>query len=70
MSPPEIPDDEAARLAALRGLGLLDTAAEERFDRITRDGPAHARVPTDELVRRADLSMYQAKRADRAGRSA
>jgi PAS domain S-box-containing protein len=27
---------EAARVEALRGLGLLDTPAEERFDRITR----------------------------------
>jgi len=31
-----IPDDEAMRLAELQGLGLLDTPAEERFDRITR----------------------------------
>lgn len=31
-----IPDDEMQRLAALRSLGLLDTPAEERFDRITR----------------------------------
>jgi PAS domain S-box-containing protein len=28
--------DDAERVARLRGLGLLDTAAEERFDRITR----------------------------------
>ena len=31
-----IPDNEAARLEALRGVHLLDTAREERFDRITR----------------------------------
>ena len=31
-----MPDDEAARLAALRSLGLLDTEPDERFDRITR----------------------------------
>lgn len=31
-----LPSDEANRLASLRGLGLLDTPAEERFDRITR----------------------------------
>ena len=30
------PANEAQRLAALRGLALLDTPAEERFDRITR----------------------------------
>lgn len=32
LPPPDVP--EAARLAALHGLGLLDTAPEERFDRI------------------------------------
>lgn len=31
-----IPLDEARRLSALRALALLDTPAEERFDRITR----------------------------------
>ncbi|WP_429499540.1 sensor domain-containing phosphodiesterase [Robbsia andropogonis] len=31
-----IPDDENARLAALREYGLLDTPQEEAFDRITR----------------------------------
>ena len=30
------PENEAARLAALRDYRILDTAAEERFDRITR----------------------------------
>ena len=30
------PDNEAERLNALHGLGVLDTPAEERFDRITR----------------------------------
>ena len=34
--PPRPPADEAARLAELRGYGILDTGAEERFDRITR----------------------------------
>lgn len=33
--PPE-PETEEGRLEALRGLGILDTPAEERFDRITR----------------------------------
>jgi diguanylate cyclase (GGDEF)-like protein len=36
MKPPGEPEDEAERLAALEGLNLLDTPAEERFDRITR----------------------------------
>src|SRR4051812_22692150 len=31
-----IPVDDAERLEALRSLDLLDTAPEERFDRITR----------------------------------
>lgn len=31
-----IPDDEQARLRALRALGILDTEPEERFDRLTR----------------------------------
>jgi diguanylate cyclase (GGDEF)-like protein len=36
MKAPPLPVDESARLAALHGLGLLDTPGEERFDRITR----------------------------------
>lgn len=36
MKVPPTPADEAQRLAALRGLALLDTAPEERFDRLTR----------------------------------
>lgn len=36
MLEPNIPDDESARLQALRRLALLDTGAEERFDRLTR----------------------------------
>lgn len=31
-----IPENESARLATLRTLGILDTPAEERFDRLTR----------------------------------
>lgn len=30
------PDDEAQRIAALRSLKVIDTAPEERFDRLTR----------------------------------
>jgi phosphoribosyl 1,2-cyclic phosphodiesterase/CheY-like chemotaxis protein len=33
---PPVPEDEERRLAALRGLGILDTQPEERFDRLTR----------------------------------
>jgi len=33
---PDIPQDEAARLETLRSLNILDTASEERFDRLTR----------------------------------
>jgi len=33
---PAIPPEESARVAALRALGILDTPAEERFDRLTR----------------------------------
>lgn len=36
MIKPPRPADEATRLAALRGLNILDTPPEERFDRITR----------------------------------
>jgi diguanylate cyclase (GGDEF)-like protein len=36
MQAPPIPLDEARRVSAVRALGLLDTPAEERFDRVTR----------------------------------
>lgn len=36
MKPPDIPPDEDARLAELCSLNVLDTIAEERFDRLTR----------------------------------
>ena len=36
MQEPAYPADEAHRLAILRGLGLLETPGEERFDRLTR----------------------------------
>jgi len=40
-----LPDDEAERLRALRALGVLDSAAEERFDRLTRLARALFDVP-------------------------
>lgn len=36
MKTPDLPQDEPLRLATLRSLGILDTVAEERFDRLTR----------------------------------
>ena len=36
MKKPDSPANELARITALHGLGILDTPAEERFDRITR----------------------------------
>jgi len=40
-----VPDNEAARLQALRRYEILDTAAEESFDRITRIVSAYLKVP-------------------------
>jgi phosphoribosyl 1,2-cyclic phosphodiesterase len=40
-----IPDDETARLAALKALGVLDTPPEDRFDRTTRLAAALFNVP-------------------------
>ncbi|MET0269941.1 MAG: GAF domain-containing protein [Sphingomonas sp.] len=40
-----IPEDEAARLASLRALAILDTPAEDRFDRATRLAAALFHVP-------------------------
>lgn len=40
-----VPKDESRRLRALLGIGLLDTPAEERFDRITRLAADHFAVP-------------------------
>ncbi len=36
MQSPVVPDNEQLRLDALRRLAILDSLAEERFDRITR----------------------------------
>ncbi len=36
MKAPDIPQDEQARIKALRSLNVLDTPSEERFDRLTR----------------------------------
>jgi len=42
---PALPKDEAQRLRALRALGVFDSAAEERFDRLTRLAQALFEVP-------------------------
>lgn len=36
MKAPEIAADEAQRLSQLRALNIMNTPAEERFDRLTR----------------------------------
>lgn len=51
-----LPPDEDTRLAALRGLAILDTPPEERFDRITRIAAALADVPF------ATVSLIDAER--------
>jgi hypothetical protein len=43
--PPVLPDDDDARIDALRRLELLDTGPEERFDRITRTAASQLEVP-------------------------
>lgn len=45
MQVPPTPPDEAGRLAALHALQLLDTAPEERFDRVTRTAQRLFDVP-------------------------
>jgi PAS domain S-box-containing protein len=45
MRKPDFPADEQRRLQALRDLELLDTPAEERFDRLTRIAQSVFRTP-------------------------
>ncbi|MBF0205155.1 MAG: PAS domain S-box protein, partial [Desulfamplus sp.] len=45
MKPPDTPDNEIERIDALRRLNVLDTPAEERFDRLTRLAKTHFKVP-------------------------
>jgi len=45
-----IPENEKSRLIALHKLGLLDTAPEERFDRITRIACIVFKVPISTLT--------------------
>ncbi|MDX1491071.1 MAG: sensor domain-containing diguanylate cyclase [Pseudohongiellaceae bacterium] len=45
MKQPDIPDDETLRLETLREYSILDTASEERFDRVTRMAKRLFNVP-------------------------
>ncbi|GGP22182.1 GGDEF domain-containing protein [Silvimonas iriomotensis] len=45
MLAPAMPPDESVRLATLRSLSILDSAPEERFDRLTRLAKRIFRVP-------------------------
>lgn len=56
MQSPPVPLDEARRLEALRALALLDTPAEERFDRLTRLALRVVGVPI------AAISLVDARR--------
>ena len=56
MIPPPLPPDESRRLQALRRLGLLDTPAEERFDRIVRMAARTFRALLDTFARDAQLA--------------
>jgi signal transduction histidine kinase len=55
MLPPPLPPDESRRLQALRNLCVLDTPAEERFDRIVRAAARMFGVPIS-LVSLVDAS--------------
>ena len=44
MIKPPVPDNEKNRLQALIDLGLLDSAAEERFDQLTRIAASYFNV--------------------------
>ncbi len=45
MIPAPVPADDARRVRALHALGVLDTAPEERFDRVTRLARRMFQVP-------------------------
>lgn len=45
-----IPINEEARICAVEGLKLLDTATEERFDRITREATKRFSVPISTIT--------------------
>ncbi len=45
-----IPKSDKKRICALKGLHLLDTASEERFDRITREAVTRFSVPISTIT--------------------
>ncbi|MFA5987392.1 MAG: GAF domain-containing protein [Candidatus Paceibacterota bacterium] len=45
-----IPENDAARVCALEGLNLLDTAPEERFDNITKKALERFQVPISTIT--------------------
>lgn len=50
MAPPPRPADESNRLQAVRSLPVLNTSAEERFDRITRAAARQLNVPISTIT--------------------
>ncbi|MDE2143663.1 MAG: CHASE3 domain-containing protein, partial [Elusimicrobia bacterium] len=63
MIPAPLPSDESERLSTLRSLGLLDTPAEERFDRIVRLAQNLFDVPIALIsLVDADRQWFKAKR--------
>ncbi|GAB3319892.1 hypothetical protein [Haliea atlantica] len=55
MQPPSLPDNEQQRLQTLRGLQLLDSGPDERFDRLTRLAMHIYDVPIARVSRVAQL---------------
>lgn len=58
MKTPEIPADEQHRLRELRGLNILNTPAEERFDRLTRLAKRLFNVPNSVVTLLDDKQLY------------
>lgn len=63
MEAPKFPADESARIETLRALRILDTAPEERFDRITRMAKRMFGVPIS-LVSLVDSERQWFKSAE------
>jgi DNA-binding response OmpR family regulator len=65
-----LPSDEQKRLRALRGLALLDTPPEERFDRITRLAASHFDVPLAMVTLvDADRQWFKSRHGDIAAQT-
>ena len=58
MDAPSVPEAEAKRLTSLRNLNLLDTPAEERFDRLVRLAARTLRVPLATLSLMDDVREW------------